>query len=142
MEVKILFNLGRHCRMVSGVARTGSSVCRRSASYWSAFSALCCGCDRVLQHYAHLFRSSGGSLTSVASRQHHHADDFHFQCIQYHHSCHSCAKQVNETAIHSHFVFKFVASLFNWLLSGSSLLILVLLLLFYQNQDRRSLLDS
>jgi len=34
------------------------------------------------------------------------------------------------------------SSLFNWLLSGSALLILVLLLWFYQNQDRRSHLDA
>jgi hypothetical protein len=40
------------------------------------------------------------------------------------------------------FISNSAVSLFNWLLSGSALLILVLLLSFYQNQDRRSHLDA
>lgn len=66
---------------------------------------------------------------------------FIFNGFFYRHSGRSRAKQVRSICIHLS-AFETCISLFNWLLSGASFLILILLLLFYQNQDRRAQLDA
>ena len=127
--------------MVADAGGRRSSVCRQGTPHWAAFSAFSRDYDRILQHHAHLLRSSGGGVASAAPGQRHHAHDFHIQRFFYRHSGRSRAKQVRSICIHLS-AFETCISLFNWLLSGASFLILILLLLFYQNQDRRAQLDA
>ncbi len=129
--------------MVTDAAVPRSSVRGQRAPHFTAFCAFSGNCHRILQHYAHLFRGSGRGFASTPSGQRYHAHDFHIQRFFHRHSRRSRAKQVrNITICIPPSAFETCISLFNWLLSGASFLILILLLLFYQNQDRRSQLDS
>ena len=127
--------------MVADAAGLVPSVYRQAASHRPALRAVGRRGYRLLQHNAHFFRSSSGSVTPVATGQRHHAHDLHIQRFFDRHSRRSRAKQVRPIYFHLS-ALKTCVSLFNWLLSGSSFLILILLLLFYQNQDRRALLDA
>jgi hypothetical protein len=127
--------------MVADAGGGRSSACRQSAPHRAAFCAFSRNCHRILQHHAHLLRGGGGGFAPAAPGQRHHAHDLHIQRFFDRHSRRSRAKQVRPICFHLS-AFKTCVSLFNWLLSGSSFLILILLLLFYQNQDRRALLDA